>query len=931
MSALELLQPLYRSLLLHPLLFLSALFFLLVAWGKLLKGYGGAAVFWHELRWTQFLNGFALTLLFANLCFVTYLRDLDQSNKRDLDQNNKWFQEYLEYLTREKPVPWLADWIERHSADGSQAREDPYWQGLCGYLLVTWVPLLLVLLAAGFTDLRRRWPLVVGVLVTIPVVPLFIMGFILVQNRAQYPNLKDIASIAVLGLAPGELERWVTRIFFLLFGIYAVLFILFRKRPAEAERSVISRCIFVLIIFAILLLAALVSLGVAATLLRFSEMEDSDKWKHTLATDVFGLVTLIYLLNVVLCLHPRVERIMRRYLATPVLGLALVVHMVVVVDTVIRFHFADAIVPAWAALLGLGILANSYRLRRLHFPGMRYDRIVRPADEDPLLEMGKPGDTPGRLRACLESLVRRLPPNRRDEWDVRIGQAADQTYETLLTWREDLVRLLEQPGRIAACLESLVRRLPPTRRDEWDARIGQAADQTYKTLLTMRDDLVRLLEQHELDKLDAWRRRTGVPADQKPKLAVVATVGGANRAALWTLKVLTELENLPGFPRHVRVITGASGGMVGACYYVATLTPEGTHASRARDRRPSQPLGKEVLKRNMVKDHLTPVLHRTIFRELPLLFLPVTYRGDRGEVLEETWSENLEGELDIAFRSLAAGEEEGWRPSLIVTPMLVEDGRQLLISNLFVQFMTENGGNFLQAPRTTGAGERPQALIQSQGTAASPEFRYSLSGLEFFQLFPDEHADFQLSTAARMNASFPYVSPAVDLPVAPRRRVVDAGYYDNYGVKTAAAWIYHYRQWLMDNTSGVVLLQLRDLASDQRRLSPGDGMDGKDTDRWNLYRGIEWLTGPLTGAASARQSVMSFRNDEQLDSLSNLFNIHKAKDFFTTVVFSFNDEVAMNWYLGPEDVQGIEDSWEEPWNQSALKALQDWWGTGAAK
>ena len=47
-----------------------------------------------------------------------------------------------------------------------------------------------------------------------------------------------------------------------------------------------------------------------------------------------------------------------------------------------------------------------------------------------------------------------------------------------------------------------------------------------------------------------------------------------------------------------------------------------------------------------------------------------------------------------------------------------------------------------------------------------------------------------------MNASFPYISPAVSLPVDPPRRVVDAGYYDNYGVNLAAAWAYMNREWI---------------------------------------------------------------------------------------------------------------------------------------
>ena len=50
----------------------------------------------------------------------------------------------------------------------------------------------------------------------------------------------------------------------------------------------------------------------------------------------------------------------------------------------------------------------------------------------------------------------------------------------------------------------------------------------------------------------------------------------------------------------------------------------------------------------------------------------------------------------------------------------------------------------------------------------------SREGVEFFRLFPDVRDSFQLSTAARMSATFPFVSPAGDLPTKPRRRVVDA-------------------------------------------------------------------------------------------------------------------------------------------------------------
>lgn len=72
--------------------------------------------------------------------------------------------------------------------------------------------------------------------------------------------------------------------------------------------------------------------------------------------------------------------------------------------------------------------------------------------------------------------------------------------------------------------------------------------------------------------LDAWKSRLVSAGEQKPPLVVVVTSGGASRAAVWTITMLAELESrLPGFMRHVRLITGASGGMVGAAHYVSAM------------------------------------------------------------------------------------------------------------------------------------------------------------------------------------------------------------------------------------------------------------------------------------------------------------------------------------------------------------------------
>jgi hypothetical protein len=151
-------------------------------------------------------------------------------------------------------------------------------------------------------------------------------------------------------------------------------------------------------------------------------------------------------------------------------------------------------------------------------------------------------------------------------------------------------------------------------------------------------------------------------------------------------------------------------------------------------------------------------------------------------VLEDAWENNTRGILATPLAALADGEQQGWRPSLIITPTIVEEGRPLIISNLDLVYMNQ---------------------------------------FQFFEMF-QRARHFRLSAALRMNATFPFVTPASVLPTSPPRRVVDAGYFDNYGITTAQAWIAQHEEWLAKNTSGVILIQIRayPLFSEDQQQNP---------------------------------------------------------------------------------------------------------------
>jgi hypothetical protein len=507
----------------------------------------------------------------------------------------------------------------------------------------------------------------------------------------------------------------------------------------------------------------------------------------------------------------------------------------------------------------------------------------------------------------------------------------------------------EEAERVCRIIASIETQRDPSKpveqRFEELKASGMSAPANYDQLLRRYDITLRVMERDEFNALRSWRDqfRESAPG-QRPKLVLLTATGGANRSGLWTAKVMFELHNDPtlkDFPKHLRIVTGASGGMVGAGYYVGSVQQDGSLQEGFRPE-------------DIAQDFLTPIINSLVFREVPFLAIPTDYYDkDRGEMLDRA----MEGEVPRidpgvrarlnavfgrSFADLAPGEREGWRPSLIYSPMIVEDGRRLLISNRHVPFLTVSRGDFLLPNRPTFSDAEGSTRVTSTQRKGRSSKRvkagdekhdvYSRPAVEFFRLFPESRDRFRLSTAARMNATFPFLSPAVSIPTKPPRRVVDAGYFDNTGVCVAAGWIYQHREWIAKACSGVIVIQVRDFAShrENRHLSLPAQAGGS-------Y--LPGLTGPLSAVDHARSASANYRNDDELKQLSEFFRKYfednksdapaqGADQFFTTVVFERYTDVGMNWYLSKTDKQDILDSWDkgtDNMNPASLQKLREWW------
>jgi hypothetical protein len=130
-------------------------------------------------------------------------------------------------------------------------------------------------------------------------------------------------------------------------------------------------------------------------------------------------------------------------------------------------------------------------------------------------------------------------------------------------------------------------------------------------------------------------------------------------------------------------------------------------------------------------------------------------------------------------------EQSASIPMLVVSPTILNSGGALHISAQPVSYL-------LNASENTDLKQLP-------------------NGIEFTRFFKSQNSyNLRMSSALRMNAAFPYITPATTLPCNPSIEVLDAGLHDNYGTQNAIQFIYSFKKWIQENTSGVVLLQIRD-------------------------------------------------------------------------------------------------------------------------
>ncbi|MEM6264435.1 MAG: hypothetical protein AAGI38_18110, partial [Bacteroidota bacterium] len=308
-----------------------------------------------------------------------------------------------------------------------------------------------------------------------------------------------------------------------------------------------------------------------------------------------------------------------------------------------------------------------------------------------------------------------------------------------------------------------------------------------KTLAELSDEAQYEADRvYTLQMLENWRQhyQQTYGYHQRPKAVIVSSSGGGLRSSFWTFSILQQLDSLTEgiFSDNIRLYTGASGGTIGSAYF------RELYARRKAGE--VIPLHSSTYRQNLSQD----LLNRISFRVFTDIFLPnrkvevngKKYDKERGFSFDQQLVQNLP---EFAGRKLGHyrdAEFKGHVPPLVLTPTITNHSRPL--------YITSSPASFL-----------------SRSHRISDRYYSKAHGVEFRRMFKAHEADSLLmSTALRMNATFPFVLPVVELPTEPPMLVMDAGAIDNYGTQSAIKYLYEFREWFAANTDMVLFVQLRD-------------------------------------------------------------------------------------------------------------------------
>ena len=380
------------------------------------------------------------------------------------------------------------------------------------------------------------------------------------------------------------------------------------------------------------------------------------------------------------------------------------------------------------------------------------------------------------------------------------------------------------------------------------------------------------------------RRLHAVVSDglTKPKLVILNHSGGGTRSAYWTMRAIPYADSICNgkLLKQTVLMTGASGGLVGAAYLRELMLQMESGRVDLND---------PQYRENMGMDLLNPVMLAATTGDWFIRYRRLnddgySYSKDRATALEEQLERNTGGAFNKRLGDYTLPEKEGRIPLLILTPTIANDGRRLIV------------------------GSQPYGYLCSDSKLPNEDGILN-ENIEFARMFSAHDAmHLRFASALRMNATFPYVTPMALLPSEPPLEIIDAGIRDNYGWKTTCRFIHAMRSWIEANTSGVVIVQVRDLPRDK------DLKDDSSTLFSTFSAPLEGIYGNLTRTQdyTGEEALQLLKSGLQVPVETIRFQLEQSKE----------QQVSLSWHLTRAEKNYIYQSVEEDFFKSELNRLK---------
>jgi hypothetical protein len=409
--------------------------------------------------------------------------------------------------------------------------------------------------------------------------------------------------------------------------------------------------------------------------------------------------------------------------------------------------------------------------------------------------------------------------------------------------------------------------------------------------------------------------------EQKQTLVVVCASGGGIQATGWTVKVLTGLQELlgPSFTLATGLISSVSGGSVGTMYYLDYLD----YLNNLNSKDSNQSCSCQNLK-NFDKTSQDDIFERATSDSLGAVGWGLAYPDffrffglpsfnptiNRGWAIESYWKQQMKN----PDSSLSKWRDQiiwGNLPIPVFNTTTVEDGYRLLISPM----------NFID---------------NDEDKKCARDFNTVYKGF-----------DLHVATAARLSATFPYISPTCRAYIPSTEKIsnlqkyhiADGGYFDNSGVFTAVEWLDDLLQKDENPIKRVLVIMINPFpVPNTDSNAPQDGNNPKSKGFSKIksllssvliesFSGvINTLISPVLTLFKVRNSTLNSRNHKELELLKNHYN-PKVEIEIVPINYpsGIDKNTPLSWKLTRKQKDNINKAWDHDDCRDQISDVEKIW------